>query len=77
VQSVPIAISAFSADLLSQRGVASLLQLIQYVPNMFGSNDSGQGSANAYFIRGLGNSETLATGDLAVATYVDDIYMSR
>lgn len=44
---------------------------------MFGSNDSGQGSANAYFIRGLGNSETLATGDPAVATYVDDIYMSR
>ena len=46
-QNVPIAVSAFSADLLSQRGIATPLQLIQYVPNLFGSNNTGLGSANA------------------------------
>ncbi len=76
-QSVPIAVSAFSADLLSQRGIATPLQLIQYVPNLFGSNNTGLGSANAYYIRGLGNTETIATFDPPVGTYVDDIYMSR
>ncbi len=76
-QNVPIAVSAFSADLLSQRGIATPLQLIQYVPNLFGSNNTGLGSANAYYIRGLGNTETIATFDPPVGTYVDDIYMSR
>ena len=77
VQDVPIAVSAFSADLLSQRGIATPLQLIQYVPNLFGSNNTGLGSANAYYIRGLGNTETIASFDPPVGTYIDDIYMSR
>ncbi len=77
VQTVPIAVSAFSADLLSARGISTPLQLIQYVPNLFGSNNTGLGSANAYYIRGLGNTETIATFDPPVGTYVDDIYMSR
>ncbi len=77
VQNVPIAVSAFSAELLSARGIGTPLQLIQYVPNLFGSNNTGLGSANAYYIRGLGNTETIATFDPPVGTYIDDVYMSR
>ncbi len=77
VQNVPIAVSAFSVDQLASRGITSPLQLIQYVPNLFGSNNTGLGSANAYYIRGLGNTETIATFDPPVGTYIDDIYMSR
>ncbi len=77
VQDVPIAITAFSAETLSNRGIATPLQLIQYVPNLFGSNNTGLGSANAYYIRGLGNTETIASFDPPVGTYIDDIYMSR
>jgi iron complex outermembrane receptor protein len=76
-QNVPIAISVFSADQMSQRGIATPLQLVQYVPNLFGANNTGLGSANAYYIRGLGNTETIATFDPPVGTYIDDIYMSR
>ncbi len=76
-QSVPIAVSAFSADLMSARGIATPLQLVQYVPNMFGSNNTGLGSANAYYIRGLGNTESIATFDPPVGSFVDDIAMSR
>jgi iron complex outermembrane recepter protein len=77
VQDVPIAISAFSASELEKRNVASPLDIIQYVPNMNGNNNTGLGSANVYYMRGLGNSESIATFDPPVGTYVDDIYIAR
>jgi iron complex outermembrane receptor protein len=77
LQEVPIAVSAFSAAELENRGITETLDIIQFVPNLFGSNNTGLGSANAYFLRGLGNTETIATFDPPVGTYVDDIYISR
>jgi iron complex outermembrane recepter protein len=77
LQEVPIAVSAFSAAELENRGVTETLDLIQYVPNLFGSNNTGLGSANAYYLRGLGNTETIATFDPPVGTYIDDVYISR
>ncbi len=77
VQDVPIAVSAFSAESLESKGITNTLGLVGQIPNMFGSNNTGLGSANAYYIRGLGNTETIATFDPPVGTYVDDIYMSR
>ena len=77
LQEVPIAVSAFSAAELENRGITDTLDLINYVPNLFGSNNTGLGSANAYYLRGLGNTETIATFDPPVGTYIDDIYLSR
>ncbi|MGL5837932.1 MAG: TonB-dependent receptor [Sphingorhabdus sp.] len=77
VQDVPIAISAFSSEQLEAQGVSNALQLGQFIPNMTAQNNTGIGSANAYFLRGLGNTETIATFDPPVGTYVDDIYLSR
>jgi iron complex outermembrane recepter protein len=77
VQDVPIAISAFSSDQLEAQGVNNTLELGQYVPNLIAQNNTGLGSANAYFLRGLGNTETIPTFDPPVGTYVDDIYLSR
>ncbi|OYY90955.1 MAG: TonB-dependent receptor [Sphingomonas sp. 28-66-16] len=77
IQDVPIAISAFSADELQARGVTSALDLGQFVPNLIAQNNTGLGSANAYYIRGLGNTETIPTFDPPVGTYVDDVYLSR
>ena len=77
VQDVPIAISAFSAEQLEAQGVGNTLQLGQYVPNLVAQNNTGIGSANAYFLRGLGSTETIATFDPPVGTYVDDVYLSR
>src|SRR6185369_9043226 len=76
-QDVPIAISVFSGEQLQARGVTNALQLGQYVPNLVAQNNTGIGSANAYFLRGLGSTETIATFDPPVGTYVDDIYLSR
>lgn len=77
VQDVPIPISAFTADQLRSQGVTNTLQLGQFIPNMVAQNNTGIGSANAFYLRGLGNTETIATFDPPVGTYVDDIYLSR
>ncbi len=77
VQDIPIAISAFSAEELETRGVSNALEVTQFVPNLVGLNNTGLGTANSYFLRGIGNTESIATFDPPIGTYVDDIYMSR
>ena len=77
LQKVPIAVSAFSADQLRSQGVSNTLELGRFVPNLVSMNNTGVGSANAFYLRGLGNTETIPTFDPPVGTYVDDIYLSR
>ena len=77
LQDVPIAISAFSEADLIDRQISEPLDLVNSVPNLIGSNNTGLGAANVYFIRGLGNTESIATFDPPVGTYVDDIYIAR
>lgn len=77
LQNVPIAVSAFSADQLRSQGVSSTLELGRFVPNLVSMNNTGVGSANAFYLRGLGNTETIPTFDPPVGTYVDEIYLSR
>lgn len=77
VQTVPISITTISADQMQQFNVNSARGTVQFVPNMFGASNTGVGSANTYFIRGLGNVEEIATFDPPVATYIDDIPLAR
>ncbi len=77
LQEVPIAVSAFSAESMREKLISEPLDLLQHVPNLFGGNNTGVGSANMYYIRGLGNTESIATFDPPVGTYVDDIYIAR
>lgn len=77
VQDVPVAVSAFTAAEMERRQVGETLDLVRMVPNLVGHNNTGPGSSNAYFIRGLGNTESVATFDPPVGTYVDDVYISR
>ena len=77
LQDVPIAISAFSPRDLTTKQIRTTLDIPRLVPNMVGASNVGIGSANTYFIRGLGNTESIATFDPPVGTYVDDIYISR
>ncbi|MHA7819819.1 MAG: TonB-dependent receptor [Erythrobacter sp.] len=77
VQDVPIAITAFNAEALETRGIANALEVAAFVPNLVGLNNTGLGTANAYYLRGIGNTESIATFDPPIGTYVDDIYLSR
>ena len=76
-QNVPIAISAISGAELEARGVTNALQVAQYIPNMIAMNNTGLGSSNTYYSRGIGSTESIATFDPPVGTYVDDVYISR
>ncbi|NJS14101.1 MAG: Plug domain-containing protein, partial [Sphingopyxis sp.] len=76
-QDVPIALSAFSAAELERRNVTDALALTQYVPNLIATNNTGLSTANTYYIRGIGDGESLASKDPPVGTYIDDIYFSR
>ena len=77
VQDVPIAISAFNQEELRIRGAVTALDVAQFVPNLVGLNNTGLGTANSYYLRGIGNTESIATFDPPIGTYVDDIYISR
>ncbi len=77
IQSVPIAVSAFGPEDLDQRNVTQALDVMQHIPNVVAHNNTGLASANAYYIRGLGGTESLATVDAPVGTYVDEIYVAR
>ncbi|MFC3581169.1 TonB-dependent receptor [Sphingomonas hylomeconis] len=77
VQDVPIAISAFSKAEIEARGITNTLEIAQYVPNMVAQANTGLGSSNSFYIRGIGSTESLPTFDPPVGTYIDDIYISR
>lgn len=77
LQNVPIAITALTAADLDAKQIRTTIDIPRLVPNMVGATNVGIGSANTYFIRGLGNTESIATFDPPVGTYVDDIYVSR
>ncbi len=77
IQDVPIALTALSADEMEARQIDEPLDVVNYVPNLFGGNNTGLGTANSYYLRGIGNTESIATFDAPVGTYVDNIYIAR
>ena len=77
VQEVPIAVSAFSDEQLRTLQVTEVLDMARLVPNLLGHNNTGLGTANLYSLRALNNTESIATFDPPVGSYVDDIFISR
>ena len=77
LQKVPLAVSSFTAGQLSADQIGSTKDIARLVPNMFASNNVGLGSANVYYIRGLGQTQSFPTFEPQVSTYVDDIYIGR
>ena len=77
LQDVPIAVSAYNEDMIDKLQIDDTLDLINVVPNMFGGNNTGLGTANMYYLRAQGNDESISTFDPPVGTYVDDVYITR
>ena len=77
IQKVPVAVTAFSAEALATQQIDTALDLGRLVPDMFAANNVGQGSANVYYIRGLGQTQSFPTFEPQVGLYVDDIYIAR
>ena len=77
LQKVPLAVTSLSQASLERAQINSALDIARVVPNMIASNNVGQGSANVYYIRGLGQTQSFPTFEPQVGTYVDDIYIGR
>lgn len=80
VQDVPIAISAFSGDELTERAVGNVSALASLSPNVNldpGVSFTASTSVLAASIRGIGASDFALNIDPAVGVYVDGIYLAR
>lgn len=75
IQVVPIAVTAFSDELLKQKQIPNANSLQFHVPNLTYS-DTGTGSPN-FTIRGVGaSSSTIAGADAGVGIHINDVYIN-
>ena len=77
IQDVPVAVTAFTETQLEIAQVEDTTDLVRVTPSLTGGLNTGTGGAVSYFIRGLGSTEQVASFDVPVATYVDEVYVAR
>ena len=77
MQDVPISIQVFSAEEIERLNISNTIDLVRNVPNMIGINNVGLPQAASYFLRGVGQDESISSLDPAVGTFVDGVYISR
>ncbi|MDX1734358.1 MAG: TonB-dependent receptor, partial [Halioglobus sp.] len=78
LQEVPVAVSAFSAEIMQSMGIRNMRDFDGLVPGLHlgGGGNGLKGDGNAY-IRGVGQRETRVTIDSGVGIYLDDVYIAR
>jgi iron complex outermembrane recepter protein len=77
LQEIPVAVTAFTEGTIRNLNLNDAISVSKYVPSMISQHNAGLATANSYFLRGLGNTQSAATFDPPVGTYVDDIYVAR
>ena len=73
MQSVPITLTALSADALAAAGTNGTIGLAQMVPNV---NITSEVGASKIFIRGVGQTVENPGQEPGVATYIDGVYQA-
>jgi iron complex outermembrane receptor protein len=80
LQSVPVAVSAFTESELERREILSTTDLDRVTPNLqfkgYGPL-TGNNAAAQVFIRGIGQSDGSSGVDPGVGLYIDEVYMGR
>ncbi len=80
LQDTPVAISAFSADILEQRQVVQTSDLERITPSLQfkpAGQLSGNTASAVVFIRGVGQVDPTAAVDPGVGIYLDEVYLGR
>ncbi len=75
--SVPVAITAFSADKLAKSGAIDLTDLQTTTPNITLKDSRGTNSTLSAFIRGIGQQDPVPGFEAGVGIYLDDVYLNR
>lgn len=76
-QTVPIPITALSAEQLATRNLMEIRDLEKLSPNTSIDYSSVNGNAIQVFIRGIGQTNWSGTQDPKIGMYVDGVYLSR
>jgi len=74
LQNVPIAVSVLQGDVLQRSGIASQVSIATLTPNVTVDTNA---NFVAPYIRGIGTAYANPGLEPSVATYVDDVYVSR
>ena len=74
LQEVPIAVTAFTEDVIEQRDIASVADLQHSTPTFVYTHVAGNGQAT---LRGVGTDLYSVSGEPGIAIYLDDIYLGR
>jgi len=77
LQDVPIAVSAFSSDMLKNQGIQDIVEVAKFAPNLTLEVSRGTNTTLTAFIRGVGQQDPVAGFEAGVGLYVDDIYLNR
>ena len=78
LQDTPLAISAFSGEILEARGQTDTNDIDMFVPNaVIQPLGAGWGSTVAAFVRGIGLNDNILSYEPGVPIYVDDVYLGR
>lgn len=80
LQNTPLAVTAFTAQELENRGAVDVTDIAASAPNVHfesGGATSGMSATPTVFIRGIGQSDFNINNDPAVGMYVDGIYMGQ
>lgn len=80
LQDTPVAITAFTGEMIENRFIDDLSQIEAFTPNLTfdsSANISGSNSAASVFIRGVGQSDFQLTTDPGVGIFIDGAYVSR
>jgi iron complex outermembrane receptor protein len=74
-QRTPVAISLVSSETLQLKALENLRDISTRVPGLFASPTALTHSTVSYYIRGVGETDSIA--NQTVGTYVDDVYIAR
>ncbi|KFN44716.1 TonB-dependent receptor [Arenimonas oryziterrae] len=77
LQEVPVAVTAFTPELLDKLNIRDLGDLDAQVPNLTLYAARGSNSTITAYIRGVGQSDPLWGVDPGVGIYLDDVYVAR
>lgn len=73
LQNVPVAVSAFTPDSLTQKGVLKAVDLIRVTPSLQASRFVGSPTGISFGIRGQRTNDLRINADSAVVTYIAEI----
>ena len=75
---VPASLSVFDGDEVGERGIADLVDIGKFAPNLSVTTfAAGHTSSANPFIRGIGTQDHLITTDPGIGVYVDGVYLGR